>query len=145
ASITSCPASRTRLTAVPTASVIVPSSSRIVPSMSSATSQLSMWLEDLNPAEVRTQRLGHSDGAVRLLMSFEDRDYPARRSERAVQGGDRRGASRLGAVADVEPPSLVGGAVAGRGQLAIGALGWHPGLDVELAGGGRPEVAGRDI
>src|SRR5215208_1251317 len=40
---------------------------------------------------------------------------------------------------------LVVGAVRGRGELPVGALGGDPGLAVELAGGRGAEVAGGDV
>ena len=49
------------------------------------------------------------------------------------------------AAADVEPPGLELGAVGGRGELAVAALGRDPRLAVELALRRQAEVAGRDV
>ena len=46
---------------------------------------------------------------------------------------------------DVEPPGLEVGAVRGRGELAVAALGRDPRLAVELADRRQPEVAGSGV
>src|SRR6478735_817697 len=101
--------------------------------------------EHRHAAEVLLQRCRDVDRAVRVLVVLQEGDDPAGRGEGAVQGGNRAGA--LGrtvlvehAFADVEPARLEGGAVRGRGQLAVGALGGDPGFAVKLAGSGIAEV-----
>src|SRR6188474_2366919 len=102
-------------------------------------------LEDLEPAQVRAQRLRDGDRAIGVLVGLEDRHDRARdRAQRAVQRRDRAGA--LGEPApDVEPPGLELGAVGRGGELAVAALRRDPGLAVELPAGREAEVAGRGV
>ena len=84
-------------------------------------------------------------------MSLQDGNHPASRRQGAVQGRYGAGAALThvaclihgvrGALADVQAARLVGGAVRGGGQLAVGALGGDPRLAVELAGCGGAQVA----
>ncbi len=69
------------------------------------------------------------------------------RAQGAVERRDRLGAALVGgeAAADVEAAALELGAVGGRGELAVAALGRDPGLAVELADRRQPEVAGRRV
>ena len=93
---------------------------------------------------MRTQRLGHDDRAVGLLVVLEDRDDPSRGRERAVQRG-RDLVAALTLDPGVEPPGLEGRAVGGRRELAVATLGRHPRLTVELARRRPAEVTRRGV
>src|SRR5690625_285175 len=96
-------------------------------------------LEDLASSQIGAQAFGDHHRAVGLLVVLEDRGDEAGGGQGAVEGGDGAQAV-LGALADVQPARLELGAVRGGGQLAVGLLTGHPGLAVELAGGGGAQV-----
>ena len=83
-------------------------------------------------------------------MCLQNRHNPTGSRQGAVEGCDRAGAplthiARIvhgvcGAFAYVQAACLVGGAVRGRGQLAVGALGGDPRLTVEFACGRGAQV-----
>src|SRR5262249_36342836 len=105
---------------------------------------------NLVEARVGAQRGRDRDRAVGLLVVLEQRDEAARARDRgAVQRGDELGAfAVLAAEADPQRARLVVGAVRGARPLAVlarGAATRHPRLEVELAPGGRAEVARRDL
>ena len=109
---------------------------------STALSAHAIGSSDLAAPEVRAQRLGHHDRAVGLLVGLEHRDDRAGHgAQGAVERGDRPDAARVEPAADVEPAGLEVGAVRGRRELAVLALGRDPRLAVELAL--RPTARGR--
>ena len=78
-------------------------------------------------------------------MILQDGDEPTRGGQRAVERGDGAGAAVGYTLADVQTTGLILGAVRRGGQLAILALGRHPRLAVELAGGGGAQIAGGGV
>src|SRR2546423_5659732 len=90
--------------------------------------------QNIATAEERLQRGGNPYLAVRLLVVLQDRDEPAGGCQGAVEGRRDLGLAVLVAVPDVQAARLERGAVRGRGDLAVPALGRYPGLAVVLAG-----------
>ena len=104
---------------------------------------LSLWLSYLlYPAHVGEERVGDEDGAVGLLVVFDDGGHGAPYGEsRAVQGVDEFGLFLWAAAEfDVRPPRLIVKAVGAGRDLPIAALRRHPNLDVVGLGRGEAHV-----
>src|SRR5262245_43167285 len=87
---------------------------------------------------VGTQDLRNVDPSVGPLIVLQDHDQgPADGDRRAVERVDEPGSLLTGgAIADIEPASLVISAIRCTGHLAVFAMlapAGHPGFDVELA------------
>ena len=103
-------------------------------------------VSDSTPAQPRPQRGRHVHRAVGALVHLEQAgDGAGDRAEGAVERGRRLVLPVRVAVADGQPPGLEGGAVRRAGQLAVGALGGEPRLDVVLARGAGAQVTGGDV
>lgn len=97
-------------------------------------------------AELAHERCRHGRASVRPLVLLHERDDGALLGEcRPVGPVHRNVVATDHPQPDAEAPRLVIGHVRARRQLAARCLSGHPRFDVELAGGGRPEVTDRDV